>query len=189
MDRTGEWTAGDTQVTVVTGDLTRQEVDAVVNAANVHLQHGGGVAGALARAGGPSIQRESDAYVTEHGPLEEGEAAVTGGGDLPAGHVIHTAGPVFEAGSDRNEPRLRQAVRAALDAGAALGARSMAFPAISAGIYGYPPDQATAVVADEVVAFLTEHADHGLAEVRLVGFDDAAAALFAKGVEAALAGR
>lgn len=174
-------------VTVVEGDLTKQEVDAIVNAANVHLQHGGGVAGAIARAGGPVIQRESDAWVDQHGPLGEGQAAVTDAGELPARHVIHAAGPVFEAGSEHNEPRLRAAVRAALDAAVDVGAGSVAFPAVSAGIYGYPPEQATAILADEVVAFLREHeGEDAPTEVRLVGFDGTIAGLFLDGVRQAV---
>ena len=178
-----ETTIAGARVAAVQGDLTRQDVDAIVNAANVHLAHGGGVAGAIARAGGHRIQEESNAWVAEHGPLDEGEAAVTTAGDLPARRVVHVAGPVYEEGSARNEPRLRAAVRGALDAAVDAGLRSLAFPAISAGIYGYPPRDATRILADEVVAYLRAHG--GLDEVRLVGYDDEAARMFAEGLDEA----
>jgi O-acetyl-ADP-ribose deacetylase len=171
----------DATITVVAGDITGQEVDAVVNAANTKLQHGGGVAAAIAKAGGPTIQRESDAWVSEHGELEPGVAAVTSGGEMPARWVIHVAGPVYEDGSDDNEPLLRSAVAAALDAAADVGAASVAFPAISAGVYGYPRDEATATIADEAARWLGSHG--GVDEVRLVGFDQATADDFAAGLE------
>lgn len=172
---------GTTTIRAQTGDITRQEVDAVVNAANDRLQHGGGVAAAIARAGGPTIQRESDDWVATNGPLRDGQAAVTGGGDLPAPHVVHVAGPIYDRAAGNNEDRLRAAVRAALDTAAGAGARSVAFPAISAGVYGYPLDEATAVLADEVAAFCRQH-DGALDEVRLVGFDDTTTDAFAEGV-------
>lgn len=167
-----EATVDGTRLVALQGDLTAQDVGAVVNAANRELQHGGGVAAAIARAGGPVIQEESDLWIRQHGPLGDGVAAITSGGDLPASHVIHTAGPVYDAGSQRNEPRLRAAVRGALELALENDVRSLAFPAISAGIYGYPPDEATAVLADEVVAYVREHPSE-LDEVRLVGLDEA----------------
>lgn len=164
---------GQTRVVAMTGDLTAQQVDAIVNAANAELRHGGGVAGALSRAAGPTLQAESDAWVREHGPLTDGAAAVTSAGELPAQVVVHVAGPVYRSGRDDNEPRLRAAVVAALDATAERGLRSAAFPAISAGIYGYPRPEATRILVDAVGDWLTDHAD-ALDEIRLVGFDDAA---------------
>jgi putative ATPase len=156
-------------VSVVQGDLTRQDVDAVVNAANERLAHGGGVAAALVRAGGAVVQEESDAWVAAHGPVRTGEAAVTTAGAMAARHVIHVVGPRYREGQD-NEGMLRAAVEAALDAAAAAGDRSVAFPAISAGIFGYPLEEATSVIASEVVAWLNR--DPGrVSEVRLVGFD------------------
>ncbi|MBA2529014.1 MAG: macro domain-containing protein, partial [Euzebyales bacterium] len=102
---------GGATLVVVEGDLTRQDVDAVVNAANERLAHGGGVAAALARAGGPTVQAESDRWVAEHGTLTPGQAAVTGGGGMAARWVVHVVGPRFRPGQD-NEGLLRQAVRA-----------------------------------------------------------------------------
>jgi len=171
-------------VRAVVGDLTQQDVDAIVNAANTHLQHGGGVAAAIACAGGPIIQEESNAWVSGNGPLTTGTAAVTTAGAMPARHVVHVAGPIYRDGQD-NEGMLRAAVRGALDAAHAQGARSIAFPAISAGIYGYPPPAATAVLADEAVRWLREHPG-AFADVRLVARERAIADLFERGIAAAL---
>lgn len=181
MDSIGHRAVDGGQIFVVQGDVTRQHVEAVVNAANEHLAHGGGVAAAIVRTGGRVIQEESDQWVREHGPLEPGQAAVTTGGALQASHVIHVVGPRYREGRD-NEGLLRQAVRAALDAAEQNELRSLAMPAISAGIFGYPRAEATAVIADEVAAWLEEHADGTLKEIRLVGYDRGTAADFAAAV-------
>jgi O-acetyl-ADP-ribose deacetylase len=175
-----------TRIGVVIGDLTQQVVDAIVNAANIELSHGGGVARAIVVAGGASIQRESDAWVAEHGPLTDGAAAVTTAGELPAGHVVHVAGPVYDHRRHDNAERLRLAVRAALDATAAAGARSVAFPVISAGIYSYPLDAAAREITAAVTAWC-ERRPGDLDEIRLVGFDTAARDALADGLAAALA--
>jgi O-acetyl-ADP-ribose deacetylase len=179
-----ERTVGGTTIRALTGDLTRQDVDAIVNAANVHLQHGGGVAAAIARAAGRGFQQESDDWVAEHGPLRDGVAAVTSSGSLPCRHVVHVAGPVHDRARDDNADRLRAAVVAALDAAVEAGDRSIAFPAISAGIYGYPLPEATSVLADAVVAWVADEPDL-LDEVRLVGFEDRVTAAFADALERA----
>jgi len=163
------------RITVALGDITRQDVDAIVNAANPNLRHGGGVAAAIARAGAPVVDRESRAWIREHGPVGPGEAAVTGAGPMPARHVVHVVGPIYTPGED-NEGLLRGAVRAALDAAVDLGARSVALPAISSGIYGYPPDEACRVIADEADAWLA--AGGSLDEIRLVAYGEATAERF-----------
>jgi O-acetyl-ADP-ribose deacetylase (regulator of RNase III) len=170
-------TAGRGTVVVVQGDLATQHVDALVNAANERLAHGGGVAAALSRAGGPAVQRESDEWVRAHGPVAGGTAAVTTAGLMPARWIIHVVGPRWREGQD-NAGLLRTAVRAALRTAEDLGAGSLAMPAISSGIFGYPRDEATAVIADEVITWL--QGDHGsLTEVRLVGYDAPTAEDFA----------
>jgi len=173
---------GGTTISALRADLTRQEVDAVVNAANEHLQHGGGLAGTMVRAGGREIQEESDRWLAEHGPLSPGVAAVTGAGRMPAGCIVHVAGPRYRAGRD-NEGLLRSAVRAALDAAAARRCRTLAMPAISAGIFGYPLAEAARVIADESATWARAHPG-ALDEIRLVGFDDRAADAFAAGLAA-----
>ncbi len=178
--------ARSTRIGVVVGDLTVQNVGAVVNAANTRLQHGGGVAGAIARSGGPEIQAESDAWVRRNGPLQVGGAAVTTAGDLPAGCVIHVAGPIYREGQE-NERLLRAAVTAALDEAERIGVTSVAFPAISAGIYGYPPAEAATVLADEVMQWTSNHPGP-ISEVRLVALDSAIAEHFRQGLGEATGG-
>lgn len=160
----------------VTGDITTLDVDVVVNAANEHLQHGGGVAAAIADAGRPQVDDESDAWVAEHGPIEPGQAAHTGAGSMPARWVVHVVGPRYRAGQD-NAALLTQAVEAALDEAVRLGARSLAMPAISAGIFGYPRAEATKVIVTAVRRWANAHPDD-LDRVALVGYDEASTADF-----------
>ncbi len=158
----------DKRIKVVHGDITKQDGEAIVNAANEYLAHGGGVAAAIVRAGGPAIDAESRAWVGEHGPVLPGRAAITSAGTMVAHHVIHVVGPVYRIGRD-NEALLARAVRTALDAADGLGAKSVAIPAISAGIFGYPPEDACRVIARTADTWL-EDGGH-LEEVRLVAFD------------------
>jgi len=173
-------TVAGTALTALCADLTRVKVDAIVNAANEWLAHGGGLAAAIVAAGGEEIQDESDRWVAAHGPLSPGVAAVTGAGRLPARFVIHVAGPRFREGQE-NAGLLRLAVRTALDVAAAEGCRTVALPAISTGIFGYPLGEAAAVIAAAVAAWAREHPG-SLAEIRLVGFDPAAEGAFAAGL-------
>jgi putative ATPase len=166
-----------TNVAVVEGDVTRQPVEAVVNSANETLQHTDGVATAIVRTGGRVIQEESDTWIREHGPLKPGQAAVTTGGMLQASHVIHAVGPYL--GDGDNDPALRSAVRSALDLAHSHGLRSAAFPAIATGLRGYPGRRATAIIVAAVSDWLEEH-PNSLTEVRLVGFTDQLAELFAE---------
>ncbi|HSJ36270.1 MAG TPA: macro domain-containing protein [Acidimicrobiia bacterium] len=168
-------------IEVVTADITTLEVDAIVNAANESLAHGGGVAAAIARAGTPVVNDESAQWIDKHGLLEAGQSAYTGAGSMPARWVIHVVGPRYGEGQD-NESLLRGAVAAALDRGAELGARSIALPAISAGIFGYPLDEATFVIASEVSRWLTEQPD-ALDRVVLVGYDERTATAFEHSLE------
>ena len=181
MDIIAHRPVGEAHVFVVQGDVTGQPVDAIVNAANEALAHGGGVAAAVVGAGGRVIQEESDQWVREHGPVRRGQAAVTTAGALQASHVIHVVGPRYQTGQD-NEGMLRDATFAALDAAASIHARSLAFPAISAGTFGYPRPEATKVMARAVVEWLAAHAST-VEEVRLVGFDGGTARDFASGLE------
>jgi O-acetyl-ADP-ribose deacetylase len=167
-------------IEVETGDITTIDVDVVVNAANEHLAHGGGVALAIARAGAPDVDRESQEWVAAHGPLAEGEAAHTGAGPMPARWVVHVVGPRYREGRD-NESLLRRTVTAALDRARELGAASVAMPAISAGVFGYPRDEATTVIASQVASWSASHPD-GPERVILVGFDDATADGFRAGL-------
>lgn len=156
-------------IVVVHGDLTQQDVGAIVNAANEHLSHGGGVAAAIVQAGGSTIQEQSHQWVREHGTVTAGEAAVTGAGSLRSDWVVHVVGPRYREGRD-NESLLREAVEAALSAAAGTGARSVAMPAISAGIFGYPTGEATQVISSACREWLTANPG-AIDEVRLVGLD------------------
>lgn len=156
------------RIEVVQGDITEQKVDAIVNAANGHLAHGGGVAAAISRAGGPTIDAESRAWVDEHGPVPPGRAAITSAGTMAATYVIHVVGPVYRAGQD-NEALLAQAVRTALEAADRLRARSIAIPAISAGIFGYPLNDACRVIVRTAEAWFEDGGQ--LDEIRLMAFD------------------
>ncbi len=153
------------------GDITKEEVDAIVNAANPSLMGGGGVDGAIHRAGGPEILRECIKIAEEiGGRLPRGEAVATTAGKLKAKYVIHTAGPIWHGG-DHNEPEiLRKCYRNSLEKGLSLGLKSIAFPSISTGVYGYPVELASRVAIKAVVDFLKEK--NGYEEVRFVLFDD-----------------
>lgn len=128
------------RIEIIEGDLTELDVDAIVNAANSSLAHGGGVAGAISRKGGPSIQKESD----EIGHVPVGSAAVTGAGNLPARWVIHAVGPRMGEGNE--DEKLENATRASLERAEEIGAASVAFPAISTGIFGYPIDRCASIM-------------------------------------------
>jgi O-acetyl-ADP-ribose deacetylase (regulator of RNase III) len=156
------WQAGGLTVAILQGDLTQQDVDAIVNAANNDLELGGGVAGAIARAGGPQIQTECRAI----GPIEVGDAAITGGGRLKARFVIHAAS--MRLGGRTNAESLRSSTRRSLEIAKDKGLRSIAFPAVGTGIAHFPMDECARIMLEEVVA----HAQRGtsLQEVRFALF-------------------
>lgn len=156
-------------VQIVQGDLTAETTDAIVNAANEHLTHGGGVAGAIARAGGHVIQEESDAWVREHGPVPHAQPAWTSGGRLPARYVIHAVGPVWGEGGE--DAKLAAAVHGSLQVADQLKLDSISFPAISTGIFGFPKEQAARVMLSAVKAHLSQGRP-GIKRVRLVLLDE-----------------
>ncbi|MCD6291728.1 MAG: macro domain-containing protein [Anaerolineae bacterium] len=162
---------------IVQGDLTQEPVDAIVNAANGRLAHGGGVAGAIVRRGGHEIQEESDRWVQEHGPVRTGSAAITGAGKLPARYVIHAVGPVWRGRGDEDE-LLASAVTSALSLAAEHGLQSVSLPAISSGIFGFPKERAARVILDAVERFLADHPDSSVREVNLCNIDDLTANIF-----------
>ncbi len=145
---------GDSEVIIGVCDVTTEEADAIVNAANSHLRHGGGVAGAIVRRGGYEIQRESDEYVRNHGPVPTGDVAVTSAGKLKARHVIHAVGPVWRGGRKGEEELLYRAVFNSLKKAAEMNLESIVFPAISTGIYGFPKDLAARVFGRAIADFL-----------------------------------
>lgn len=151
---------------LVQGDITLAETDAIVNPANTHLQLGGGVAGAIARRGGPQIQRECDAI----GFCAEGEAVVTGGGDLTARYVVHAVGP--RGGDPQGDQKLRSALVNSLARAQELGLGSISVPAISTGIFGFPKDRAAQILLGAAAEWLDSAAESTLRQVDFVVFDD-----------------
>jgi O-acetyl-ADP-ribose deacetylase (regulator of RNase III) len=149
---------------LVEGDLTEQAVDAIVNAANTTLMGGGGVDGAIHRAAGPELLAECETL----GGCATGDAKITRGYRLPAKHVIHAVGPVYRGGRHGEEARLRSCYRRSLEIAVDSRLRSVAFPAISCGVYGYPIEEAARAALDEVASFLSAHPE--IEEVRFVLF-------------------
>ena len=168
-------------IRVVRGDLTAETVDAIVNAANGQLMHGGGVAGAISRRGGPTIQRESTAWVREHGPVPTGSAAITEAGSLPCRYVIHAVGPVWGTGDE--EARLASAVRAALDLADRHGLRSVSMPGISSGIFGFPKPLCAQVMVGAICEWLAGRPESSVREVHSCNIDGETARLFAEALQ------
>jgi O-acetyl-ADP-ribose deacetylase len=166
------------RVHVLVGDITSQKVNAIVNAANSTLLGGGGVDGAIHRRGGPRILEECRRIRASRFPrgLPTGEAVLTTAGSLPAKHVIHTVGPIVQSGSEPDAALLAACYRNSLALAVKHQLRSIAFPAISTGAYGYPREQAAPVVSTTIESFLRETAS--LDEIRLVFYDLADARVF-----------
>jgi O-acetyl-ADP-ribose deacetylase (regulator of RNase III) len=154
-------------IELVIGDITEQDVDAIVNAANPSLLGGGGVDGAIHRAGGPSILAEC----REFGGCAPGEVKATGAGDLPSRHVLHAVGPIWRGGEADEAGLLASCHRRAIELAAELGDRTVAFPAISTGAYGYPVELAAPVAIETTQEAMRDHPEVGLA--RFVFRDEA----------------
>jgi O-acetyl-ADP-ribose deacetylase (regulator of RNase III) len=154
---------------IVHGDITAEEVDAIVNAANEHLQHSGGVAWAISKRGGPAIRQESDEWVRMKGIVSHAQPAWTSGGLLPTKYVIHAVGPVWGVGEE--DTKLSEAVTGSLRVAEELGLRSMAFPAISTGIFGFPKERAAKVILESIETYFRENTSSGVKVVKLVLFD------------------
>ncbi len=160
-----------TSLSLVRGDITRERVDAIANAANERLMGGGGVDGAIHRAGGPAIMAECSAIRAKQGGCPTGQAVITTGGNLPARYVIHTVGPIWRGGTAGEAELLASCYRKSLELAVEHGIKTIAFPSISTGVYGYPVAQAAIVALNAVKQFLAAY--DGLDEVRFVLFDDA----------------
>jgi O-acetyl-ADP-ribose deacetylase (regulator of RNase III) len=161
----------------VLGDITQQEVDAIVNAANSRLAGGGGVDGAIHRAGGPAIMEETRRRYPDGCPT--GSAVITFAGNLQAKYVVHAVGPVWSGGNRGEESLLAAAYRTSLDLAAAHDCRSIAMPALSTGAYRYPLDAAARVAMKTAADFLSElEAEHPLSAIRFVLFSNEALSAF-----------
>ena len=168
--------AGQT-IQIVQGDITIEEVDAIVNAANEHLQHGGGVAWAISKKGGDAIQKESDEWIRQHGLVPHSHPAWTSGGLLPAKYVIHAVGPVWGDGDEDN--KLESAVTGCLRVAEELKCSSIALPAISTGIFGFPKDRAASIIFSTIEKYFEDH-ESNLKIVKLILFDQATIDVFIK---------
>lgn len=163
-------TIGNSTLVFIQGDITKQAVDAIVNAANSSLMGGGGVDGAIHRAGGPKILEECKRIVAEIGRLPTGRAVITTGGNLPARYVIHTVGPIWR-GENRNEPQLlKDCYINSLKLAEEKGIKSIAFPSISTGAYRYPLEQAAKIAVVAVKDFLEK--SNRIKEAKFVLFDE-----------------
>jgi O-acetyl-ADP-ribose deacetylase (regulator of RNase III) len=161
----------------VLGDLTAERVDAIVNAANSMLVHGGGLAGAIVARGGQEIQEESNRLA----PVAVGSTAVTTAGKLPSAWVIHAVGPRWGEGDE--EAKLRSAVRSSLREAERLAARTLALPAISTGIFGYPKREGTRVIVEEVLTWMERGPVTRFEAIHLTAFDRPTAQLFANALQ------
>jgi O-acetyl-ADP-ribose deacetylase (regulator of RNase III) len=151
---------------LVKGDITAEAVDAIVNAANSYLQHGGGVAAAIVRKGGPEIQSESNKI----GFVPVGQAALTGAGKLPAKAVIHAVGPRWGEGDE--DAKLASAVTSSLTLADQQHFASISMPAISSGIFGFPKERCAKVILQAIESFFRDHPNSRIKEVRLCLFDE-----------------
>jgi O-acetyl-ADP-ribose deacetylase len=164
-----EITVGKTKLSLVQGDITKQKTDAIVNAANPGLMGGGGVDGAIHRAGGPVILEQCRKIIAEIGRLDTGKAVITSGGNLGAKYVIHTVGPVWHGGNNKEAEMLASAYKESLKLANSQGLKSISFPSISTGAYGYPLPDAAKVALSTVVDFLKKQIT--LEQVNIVLFD------------------
>jgi O-acetyl-ADP-ribose deacetylase (regulator of RNase III) len=167
------------QIELYQGDITELSTDAITNAANSQLQLGGGVAGAIARKGGPAIQQECNKI----GHCDVGKAVITTGGKLPAKYVIHAVGPRMGEGDEHN--KLASAVQSTLELAEQKGLESVALPAISTGIFGFPVDDAAKIMADKVIKFSYEERAH-LSRVVVALYDKDTYEVFRKAFSKAL---
>jgi O-acetyl-ADP-ribose deacetylase (regulator of RNase III) len=164
-------------VALVQGDITEETTDAIVNAANEGLRGGGGVDGAIHRAGGPAIMEEC----RKIGHCPTGQAVVTTGGNLEARYVIHTVGPIYRGGNRGEAKLLESAYRRSLERASERGLKSLSFPAISMGVYGYPPGEGARIALRTVIAYLKEK--KGIELVRFVLFDRKTLDVFTEALE------
>lgn len=166
----------DKKINIKLGDITEEKVDAIVNAANSNLKHGGGVAGAIVRGGGRIIQEQSDKI----GYVPVGKAVITGAGKLACKYVIHTVGPVWGEGEE--EKKLKSAVLSALKLATERGLRNISIPAISTGIFGFPKEKGTKIILTTVHDFL-ERQKTTLSEINLVNIDEETYEFYIKAYE------
>ena len=170
MDGVNKIIVGKARLGLIQGDITRQETDSIVNASNSGLMGGGGVDGAIHQAGGPAILNECRQIIARIGRLPTGKAVITTGGNLKAGYVIHTVGPVWHGGNRGEAELLASAYRESLKLAAERKLKSIVFPSVSTGAYGYPVAEAARVALDTVIAFMRDEST-SLQQVLFVLYD------------------
>jgi O-acetyl-ADP-ribose deacetylase (regulator of RNase III) len=170
---------GNKKLRLVVGDITKIPVDAIVNAANSGLRGGGGVDGAIHRAGGAAIMRELDELRAKAGGCRTGSAVVTGAGSLPAQFVFHAVGPIYRDGRHGEPEQLASCYNTCLELAERHGVRSISFPAISTGVYGYPLEEAAAIALDTIASRL-RNSDCSVDDVSLILFDQSAYAVYSR---------
>ena len=158
------------RIQIIKGDIIEQQIDAIVNAANSSLMGGGGVDGAIHRAGGPAILEECRKIIAKQGRCPTGEAVITTAGLLPAKYVIHTVGPVWAGGKNDEANKLSNCYKNSLQLALEFKIETIAFPNISTGIYGYPKEDAAKIATGTVINFLRTNSS--IKQVRFVCFDD-----------------
>ncbi len=178
VNQATEVTINQAKLRIIQGDITRQGTDAIVNAANSSLMGGGGVDGAIHRAGGPAILDECKQIVARQGQLPTGKAVITTGGNLKAKYVIHTVGPIWHGGNKGEPELLASAYKESLKLAAENNLNSIAFPSISTGAYGYPVSQASKIAINAVITLLS-HSTTSLREAVFVLFDSQTFAAYA----------
>ena len=157
------------KLVIVSGDITKENVEAVVNAANKNLMHGGGLAAVIVRNGGKIIQIESDAWIKEHGPITHHDPAYTSGGNLPCKYIIHAAGPIWGEGDE--EQKLHDTLQGILKLADKLKLTSLAIPAISTGIFSFPKDKAAYIIYDSIYTYFVNQPDSSINIIRVTLFD------------------
>jgi O-acetyl-ADP-ribose deacetylase (regulator of RNase III) len=160
------------------GDITNEKIEAIVKAANAYLQHGGGVAGVISLNGGPQIQSESDQWIKRHGPVKHDSPAYTSGGKLACRYVIHAVGPVLGEGDE--DRKLAEAIWGSLRLGDQLQIKSIAFPAISTGIFRFPKERAANIFFRQIMEYFEKFLLTNLEQVRLTLFDRESLSVFLK---------
>ena len=174
------------QLEIAQGDITQDKVGAIVNAANAQLMHGGGVAAAIACSGGAVIQKESNEWVRRHGTVSHAKPAYTSAGNLPCKYVIHAVGPVW--GEGKEDEKLRAAIQGSLELAEDLGLTSIAFPAISTGIFGFPKKLAAKIFMDTISTYFEQKPSSPLAIVRLTLYDNPTMKIFLRAFEKKIGG-
>jgi len=163
-------------IEIVKGDITEEEIEAIVNAANSSLQHGGGVALAISSAAGKKLRKECEQYIEKNGQVPTGSAMITTGGNLNAKFVIHTVGPIW--GSGNEDEKLRSAITSSLELCEKHTLKSCSFPAISSGIYGFPKERCAKIFFEVLNGYFNENPDSKIELLRLCNIDEKTSSIF-----------